>query len=598
MPGIASATGLMSARIRPVHRPKPKSVQLSGCTKAAPFALRPFAGLFNPYPYGCSVLCNHPADCEAKEVVRRAKDTWATEGKALLLPEEMEMIRTSLMAGGGGGGGEVAGNVGGGDGCNTEATAVPEELFRKYTETDSRPPTPAPTLASGPALTNRAATQEDLPATCNPRERTTLVLDLRAANSRHHQESETFSWHALTLEPPPTPRKSEIFVSKPIPRHLSTSFFVLREVTLPLPVNKSSSRDDEGAREEADSGSERPVIIRRRGKRLRKRKCRRGSTYGQQTEVRDPLEPTVTQVSQIGDGSRRPSSNVVSTSYNVAVLPDWEALLPSFLAIGNRESPGNRTFSQNSDRLRTANAAETGDGAAPKKSPAPVASSHTMPPSFLAADILKHLCRELDRDKVEAEFSIKRRIALEEALRVKGDVSYSRGSRLTSAGLSAQNAPRIFSRQVARFELLGGQSLCGLTPLRYLSKHVCVTSGRKLIFGRIFARFNEETSQEERRVSPNDVEEALQEVVGKALTDEQRSYLRTVLGEITESLNFREWCGLCAVVERLLCPLPPKASDPPTWLEQADFEALERRLRSAGSVDSTLALLLKEIRDR
>ncbi|XP_024874983.1 uncharacterized protein LOC112456574 [Temnothorax curvispinosus] len=76
MPGMASATGLLSARIRPIRRPKPKSVELSGCTRAAPFALRPFAGLFNPYPYGCSVLCNHPADCEAKEVVRRAKDTW------------------------------------------------------------------------------------------------------------------------------------------------------------------------------------------------------------------------------------------------------------------------------------------------------------------------------------------------------------------------------------------------------------------------------------------------------------------------------------------------------------------------------------------
>ena len=113
MTGIASATGLLSARIRPVRRPKPKvrkilrldtrsavhnaaiytrslffflhsrvqSVELSGCAKAAPFALRPFAGLFNPYPYGCSVLCNHPADCEAKEVVRRAKDTWVKKKK-------------------------------------------------------------------------------------------------------------------------------------------------------------------------------------------------------------------------------------------------------------------------------------------------------------------------------------------------------------------------------------------------------------------------------------------------------------------------------------------------------------------------------------
>lgn len=102
------------------------------------------------------------------------------------------MIRTSLLAvGAGGGGGEaVAGNVGGGggDGYNAEltASAVPEELFRKYTETDSRPLTPAPTLASGPtALTGRAV-QEALPATCNPRERTTLVLDLRA-NSQNQQ---------------------------------------------------------------------------------------------------------------------------------------------------------------------------------------------------------------------------------------------------------------------------------------------------------------------------------------------------------------------------------------------------------------------------
>lgn len=101
-----------------------------------------------------------------------------------------------------------------------------------------------------------------------------------------------------------------------------------------------------------------------------------------------------------------------------------------------------------------------------------------------------------------------------------------------------------------------------------------------------------------RRISPNDIEEAFREVIGQTLTDEQRSYLRGVIGEITVSLNLREWCGLAAAVERLLCPLPPKESDPPTWLERADFEALERRLVSAKVVDSALALLLKEIRDR
>lgn len=101
-----------------------------------------------------------------------------------------------------------------------------------------------------------------------------------------------------------------------------------------------------------------------------------------------------------------------------------------------------------------------------------------------------------------------------------------------------------------------------------------------------------------RCISPSDVEEALREVVGKALTDEQRSYIKSVIGDITQPLGFREWCGLCAAVERLLCPLPSRETDPPTWLERTDFEALERRLKSARSVDFTLTLLLKEIRDR
>ncbi|XP_020287121.1 uncharacterized protein LOC109856364 [Pseudomyrmex gracilis] len=553
MPGIASATGLLSAQIRPIRRPKPKKIELSGSTRRAPFALRPFASLFNPYPYGCSVMCNHPADCEAKEVVRRAKDTWATEGKALLLPEEMEMIRTSLLAAGttgDGGGGETAA---GGNSCTAEmsASAVPEELFRKYTETDSRPFTPAPTLASGPTALTGRATQEDLPVTCNPRERTTLVLDLRA-NSRNQQENESFTWHALTLELPPTPRKSEISVCKPISRPQRS---LAPPSPSPSPIaERCETSSSKNVEEEADSvGEQQAVIIRRRGKRLRKRKCRRGSTYGQQTEVRDLLEPTVTQVSQIENSSRRSSLHV-----NISPV----------------------------DNLMS-----------PKKTSAQ-APSHTMPPSFLTPDVLKHLCRELDRDKIEAEFSSKKRIALEEALRVKGDTySTLRRPRQTKDSLLAQDAPRVFSRQAARFELLDSRSLHGLTPLQYISKHVYVTSGRKLIFGRIFNKFNEESLHSTRCISTDDIEEAIREVMGKALTDEQRSYLKSVVGEITESLNFREWCGLCAIVERLLCPLPPKESDPPTWLEKADFENLEKRLNSVDSVNPTLAFLLKEIRD-
>lgn len=117
------------------------------------------------------------------------------------------MIRTSLLAvsAGGGGGENAAGNAGGGggDGYNAEmsASAVPEELFRKYTETDSRPLTPAPTLASGPtALTGRAA-QEDFPVTCNPRERTTLVLDLRTSSQNQQVVGVRYRVSADDLSP-------------------------------------------------------------------------------------------------------------------------------------------------------------------------------------------------------------------------------------------------------------------------------------------------------------------------------------------------------------------------------------------------------------
>lgn len=164
--------------------------------------------IFNSVSSGHSSPPSHYELRDVRVIFRGSTNTQASEGRALLLPEEMEMIRTSLLAAGGG---EAAGNVGGdndaGGGNATDATVavVPEELFRKYTETDSRPPTPAPTLASGPALTNRAAAQEedDPPATCNPRERTTLVLDLRTrANAAHHQQlvgSESTRRRSLSL---------------------------------------------------------------------------------------------------------------------------------------------------------------------------------------------------------------------------------------------------------------------------------------------------------------------------------------------------------------------------------------------------------------
>ncbi|GLH01047.1 Uncharacterized protein GBIM_07276, partial [Gryllus bimaculatus] len=145
-----SKTGLQSAVRRRVARVRagggggragsgPAPLELSAEVRPAPFVLRPFAGVYNPFPYGCSVLCNHPADCEARDVVRRAKEAWGAAGCGVGL--------TAM-------GGLLPGTAPYADG----EPAVPEALFRRYTDTDSRPQTPAPTLASTTGPRSRSRT--------------------------------------------------------------------------------------------------------------------------------------------------------------------------------------------------------------------------------------------------------------------------------------------------------------------------------------------------------------------------------------------------------------------------------------------------------
>ena len=130
----------------------------------------------------------------------------------------------------------------------------------------------------------------------------------------------------------------------------------------------------------------------------------------------------------------------------------------------------------------------------------------------------------------------------------------------------------------------------------YLGKHVFLTDERKLIFSRVFNRYCNESSNGARRIFPDDVLTALQEIMGTPLNLKHETFLESIVGNISENLDFRKWCGMCAVAERLLSSLPPKQLDPPTWIEKADFEGLEQRLNLI-SVDSRLACLLHLIRD-
>lgn len=72
---MTTRSGLVASPRKFVKRVK-KTVDVNSLlpcaiTRPAPFSLKPYAGLFNPYnSKGCSVLCNHPA---------RVKPSWVKE---------------------------------------------------------------------------------------------------------------------------------------------------------------------------------------------------------------------------------------------------------------------------------------------------------------------------------------------------------------------------------------------------------------------------------------------------------------------------------------------------------------------------------------
>lgn len=182
---IATKTGLIASPRKHIARPRkefdPAILAPCAITRQVPLALRPFGGLYNPYSKGCSVLCNHPAAQEVKNVVRLAKDAWITEARIVhneKLGRKSESKRTLSKD-------------------SDLPEHVPEEFFRRYTDTDSRPLTPTPTVASGRTrasvggshLTRRCVTPE--PQTQNLQERKQLILDLRRSHSQ-----ETLYWNA------------------------------------------------------------------------------------------------------------------------------------------------------------------------------------------------------------------------------------------------------------------------------------------------------------------------------------------------------------------------------------------------------------------
>ncbi|KAL4716695.1 hypothetical protein ACJJTC_004814 [Scirpophaga incertulas] len=429
MMGLTSNTGLLAVpQKHGLSRQKSTEVELRCEVTPAPFMLRPYAGLYNPFPHSCSVLCNHPADTEAKEFVKRVKDSWVIDGKPHQQIDDLSKFQ---------------------DRSPVERHKIPhdivtEDMFRRYAETDSRPHTPAPTLASGKSRTSRRCLTPD-----QHHQRTTIVLDLRRSHSQetlyYHATSDmTAGQTTLTNDRSTLPslnlsdgqnRLGKVQCEQLPPL---ASPLVLSQRTLPTkePASVKTARKNQlkalnlGKAIKARNKAEAPA-------------SQRSKTN---IEVHDEGESMIIGPDDGGTDSQNPSSRG-----SIAVVPDDDVIpLPS---------------------IKPAVAKKTD--------------------SFLDDEILKYLHREVDEEAIETEFDTKRRYVLQEALRTRGDrpagkelQAFLRESGTNTVCLGDWlHVPRVFSRRNAYFTLpIDTATLQDLTPMNYAARFVSLKKSKQLLY--------------------------------------------------------------------------------------------------------------------
>lgn len=560
-----SKTGLSSSPTKIVPKyVKTQNVQLKAIARPAPFVLKPYSGLYNPYSNGCSLLCNHPMDKQTKELFRKAKENWANdERRNNLLAEEIDVIKTTLSQ----------------FSCGdrhlfSQVECVPEELFRRYTDTDSRPLTPAPTLASAATRASgsrRCLTPEARPA--HPKAR--LVLDLRRTHSQ-----DTISYSAsfqgglnqnvitrtASLEELPRNRQSVTSDLTQSPRKAKTATDRAK-INFANLENRDESKLEENKR--TDSKNEEDEYIKRRGKKKKKKP--------REPPFQPPTDPE-TQVATIGSGSS------VNQSARASLIP-----------VDHDEEHSAREKLPSSRKLKSR----------PHKS--------VDVDSYLSAEILKQLRRELNEDMVDSELNLKRKAALKEALKTipKDKTDCEELLKLQhELAIPKLNAdfwillPRMFTRSSARFELpMNSSSLSRMTPLDYVRDHVSISSERKLLFNCIFNKFKMDNPRGsgDKHISGQAIQEALDVLMGRPMNTEETLRFRSLVGwREEETFDFRTFCGIAALCERIMAPsycnrLPDRKADPCHEIETADFELLARKIQNQ-DVDKRLLQILRDIK--
>ncbi|XP_053670275.1 uncharacterized protein LOC128720621 [Anopheles nili] len=643
---ITTKTGLIASPRKRIVRPKkefdPAILAPCAITRQVPLALRPFGGLYNPYSKGCSVLCNHPAAQEVKNVVRLAKDAWITEAKVAALHHGA--ATAGAMAG-------TLGDRKGGtalvdaDGKALPGDAelpdhVPEEFFRRYTDTDSRPLTPTPTVASGRTrasvggshLTRRCVTPE--PQTANGQERKQLILDLRRSHSQ-----ETLYWNASSELSP-----SQLHDGGGggwAHGHGGTGGGTGVRGGSAGGGGAGGSGGGSAAQSAVADDTGRAAVGGEDGK-------LRGESDTEPGSGRAPPQP-MTCINAMDDGEedpprrrgkRRKKSKQLTQTISFVPNQDPETQIakmdpdsPNYSARPSLVPTGKSLLGLAQDLTPPAGFGTGG----PQDGQGQPAEEDC----FLDDESLGLLRRGLNIDIVEMIFERYKGRAIREAFRT---ATMDRLNFQTEAVRTLQRSvqqqsdvdyekwidlPRKYSRSSARFEIpIDTRKLTRMTPIEYLHDHVVLSGDRKQLYHRIFVRNlpreepkssgvlesvdsdslpETETGPIEhdstrnlladvtRYIPMTSFDRALHEALGFHGTPERIAAIRELL-ELNYDpfhelqIDFRTWCGIVAFAERFINTLD-REQDPCDELEMVDFESLERRVRWAQPSESLCEVL-------
>ncbi|XP_011201951.3 uncharacterized protein LOC105225258 isoform X1 [Bactrocera dorsalis] len=551
-----SRTGLVPAKkrnfvIKEKRKKSTETLLLKFEASPVVLSLRPLGGLYNPFAKGCSVLCNHPAPPDLKNIISQMKTSLTVDGKSVQLQKDKN-VATSLH----------------------DTDNIPEDLFRRYTDTDSRPLTPTPTVTSvhtrnstSSFLNNRRCITPELGKN-EIIKRKKIILDLRRTHSQ-----ETLYWKPSS--------------------------------------DMSQSNTDTGGLKPKSAGANEE----RKSKHLRGEELRPNTSLGNV---------------QVGDGVKDMESvdiKKVKTCINEQHIDDEDIRRGKKRKKLKPTTTTTATFHLSEDP-ETQVAALGPDSLNPSTRPSLIPNVASLLPSkekresepillkgsFLTDEAFQALKTELDIDVIENTFDKYLNHALREAFKYlpekkpkpikKAVEKYENPAFTFKAKL-----PRKLSKSATRFDVpLDPKLLEEMTVLGYLGKYVWVSDQRKQLFKRVFLQYlptevieHDETTDNmvkndgnaeddsyrvlneyvERKIPVSCFPKALEDVLEFYGTEQKISKILHLIEyeneESSKEIDFRTWCGVVSFAERLALE-NSNASDSCDELEKADFGSLEERL--------------------